>query len=243
MSILLALAVLLSIGQVSLATVLEARQEPPPGAVVQGHGNFPRLPVVAPGADGTTLTLYLVEGDRATQLLSFTGTRVDRDDVALQPSPDGQHVAYRLVDRSATGGLTLGVVDTQGVGRVILDHGDVAWFAWLDDDHILWSRTVIPAAAERGGASWESDAALPMQGEIWLTDLAGAERRRLAEAPVYRVLGASPDGKQAYFFCEPRQEGYLGDGFCVLDVASGAEESVAIGSLLILTGWRNRPIV
>jgi hypothetical protein len=68
-SVLLVLAVLL-LGQTPPATALEAHQELP-GRVVQGYGDFPRLPVVAPGADSTTLTLYLVEGDRATQLLEF----------------------------------------------------------------------------------------------------------------------------------------------------------------------------
>ena len=61
-SIFLALAVLLSIGQASLATALEARQEPPPGPAVQGYGGFPRLPVAASGADGSTLALYMDAG-------------------------------------------------------------------------------------------------------------------------------------------------------------------------------------
>ena len=49
-STLLVLVVLLS-GPALPATALEARQESPMG-VVQGTGDFPRLPVVAPGADG-----------------------------------------------------------------------------------------------------------------------------------------------------------------------------------------------
>jgi hypothetical protein len=64
-SALFVLAVLLS-GPTSSVTALEARQEPLPRLVVQGSGDFPRMPVVAPGADGTTLALYLVKGYTAT---------------------------------------------------------------------------------------------------------------------------------------------------------------------------------
>lgn len=74
-SILLVLAVLLS-GPVPSVTALEARQEPPPKLVVQGSGDFPRLPVVGPGADGITLALYLVEGNTATQSRLRAGSKV-----------------------------------------------------------------------------------------------------------------------------------------------------------------------
>ncbi len=84
-SVLLVLTVLL-LGQMPPATALEARQEPP-DRVVQGYGDFPRLPVVAPGADGTTLALYLVEGDRAAQLLEFEGLHIGDDSVIVRPSP------------------------------------------------------------------------------------------------------------------------------------------------------------
>jgi len=49
-STLLVLVVLLS-GPALPATALEARQESP-GQVVQGTGDFPRLPVIASGVDG-----------------------------------------------------------------------------------------------------------------------------------------------------------------------------------------------
>ena len=83
-SVLLVLTVLL-LGQMPPATALEAHQEPP-DRVVQGYGDFPRLPVVAPGADGTTIALYLVEGDRATQLLQFEGLRIGHALVIMRPS-------------------------------------------------------------------------------------------------------------------------------------------------------------
>ncbi len=57
---------------------------------MQGYGDFPRLPVVAPCADGTTLALYLVEGDTATQLATLEGTRAgsNRADAYLPPMAD-----------------------------------------------------------------------------------------------------------------------------------------------------------
>lgn len=85
-SALLALIVLLA-GQAPYATAIGTRQEPPPERIVQGTGDFPRLPVVAPGADGSTLAIYLVEGDRATQLLEFEGLHIDDDSVTVWPSP------------------------------------------------------------------------------------------------------------------------------------------------------------
>jgi hypothetical protein len=88
-SMLLVLTILSS-GLASSVTAMEARQESPPKLVVQGYGDFPRLPVVAPGADGSTLALYLVEDDTATQLTTLEGTRagINRADAYL--SPDGR---------------------------------------------------------------------------------------------------------------------------------------------------------
>jgi len=48
-SVLLVLAMLLS-GQVPSVTALRNYQEPPLGQTTQGYGDFPRLPIVAPGA-------------------------------------------------------------------------------------------------------------------------------------------------------------------------------------------------
>lgn len=224
--IFLVLAVLLPVGQAPPVTALEARQELSPRWVVQGYGDFPRLPIVASGADGSTLTLYLVEGDRATRLVEFDGLNVGSDSVIARLSPDGEHVAILLLD-SWDGASTLEVVNVEDSGRLTLDQGrgdltpergaaheTISGLAWLDDRHILYSKTISPGAEETDGSQ--------LRGEIWLTNLTGAERRRLAEAPIYRVLGASPDGEWVYCICDPQQEGYLGDGFCALDLASGA---------------------
>jgi hypothetical protein len=233
-SVLLVLAVFLP-GQASAVTALEARQKPPPNRVVQGRGSFPRLPVVAPGADGSTLALYLVEGDRATQLLEFEGMHIGDDSVIVRSSPDGEHIAALLLD-SWDGASTLEVLDIKGAHRVTLDEGagdlapgkgaaheDITWLAWLDDEHVLYSKVTAPST-EEVEASRETGAPLPVRGEIWLADLEGGTERLLAEAPVQRVLGSSPDGKRVYFTChsQPGREGYYADGFCVMDVDLGA---------------------
>jgi hypothetical protein len=83
-SVLLVLAVLLS-GLASSVAALEARQEPL-GRVVQGWGDFPRLPVVAPATDGSAPALYLVQSDQATQLLEFEGLRIGDDSVIVRPA-------------------------------------------------------------------------------------------------------------------------------------------------------------
>jgi hypothetical protein len=229
---LLVLAVLLS-GKTPPATALENHQEPP-DEVVEGYGDFPRLPVIAPGADSTTLALYLVEGDRATQLVEFEGLRIGDDSVMVWPSPDGRHIAALLLD-SWDGASTLEVLDVKEARRVTLDkgagdltsargaaHEDITWLAWLDDEHVLYSKVTAPGT-EEVEASQETGAPLPVRGEIWLADLQGETERLLAQAPVQRVLGASPDGKRMYFTChsQPGREGYRADGFCVLDVDSG----------------------
>jgi hypothetical protein len=54
-STLLVFVALLS-GPASSIIALEVRQESLPELVMQGSGDFPRLPVVAPAADGSTLS-------------------------------------------------------------------------------------------------------------------------------------------------------------------------------------------
>ncbi len=109
-------------GQASAVKAVEVRQEPPPDRVVQGYGDFPRLPVVAPGADGTTLALYLVEGNRATQLQEFEGLHIGDDSVIVRPSPNGEHIAALLLD-SWDGASTLEVLNVEETRRVTLDEG------------------------------------------------------------------------------------------------------------------------
>jgi hypothetical protein len=111
----LVLAVLLSgllSGPTSSVTAREAWQEPPPNRVAQGYGNFPRLPVVAPGEDGATLALYLVEGDTATQLVTLEGTRAGSNRADARLSPDGRYAACLRTEGEYMRSV-LEVVDTQ----------------------------------------------------------------------------------------------------------------------------------
>jgi hypothetical protein len=209
-------------------------QTPTQDRVVQGYGDFPRLPVVAPGADGTTLALYLVEDNQATQLLEFEGLSLGSDSVVVRFSPDGRHIAALLLD-NWDGASTLEVLDVKDARRVTLDkgagdltpgkgaaHENITWLVWLDDEHILYSKVTSPSS-EEVETSQKTGTSLPARGEIWLANLAGEKQQLLAESLIQRVLGASPDGKRVYFTChsQPGQEGYHADGFCVLDVDSG----------------------
>jgi hypothetical protein len=120
-SILLVLAVLLS-GPASSVTAMEAYQELSPKLVTQGTGNFPRLPVVGPSADGTTLALYLVEGDTAVQLMTLEGTRVGTNRADAYLSPDGRYVAYLRTEGQYMRPV-LEVVDTKVAQRVVIAEG------------------------------------------------------------------------------------------------------------------------
>jgi hypothetical protein len=231
--VVLALIVLLS-GQSPFATALGTRQEPSPAPSIQGYGNFPRLPIVAPGVDGKALALYLVEGDQATQLTAFEELPAGHSSALVRLSPDGKHVALLLLD-SRNGDSTLAVVGVEDGRRVALDRGagdltlgkgaaheDITGLVWLDDTHLLYSKETKPST-EESEASDERGTPLPVRGEIWLADLQGGRRQLAAGSPVERVLGASPDGQRVYSVCypEPERERHRGQGIRVLDVASG----------------------
>lgn len=229
-STLLVLVVLLS-GPASSVTAREARQDPA-GQVVQGTGGFPRLPVIAPGSDGG-MALYLVEGDRAAQVTAFEELPVGHSSVVASPSPDGKRIAILLPD-SRNGGSTLVVVGVDDGRRVTLDRGagklapekgaayeGITSLAWLDDEHILYSKVTWPSNEERD-ASWEAGAPLPIQGGVWLSSVDGKERRLLASDRIYRVLGASPDEQTLYVTrFIPGWELDYEEGFALVDVASG----------------------
>jgi hypothetical protein len=155
---LLVLAVLLS-GPVPPITALEARQEPPPELVAQGPAGFPRLPVVAPAADGTTLALYLVEGETATQLATLEGTRAGSNRADAYLSPDGRYVACLRTEGEYMRPV-LEVVDTKVAQRVVIAEGlkgergkgaaweELASVTWIDAEHILYSKVKWPKYQE-----------------------------------------------------------------------------------------------
>jgi hypothetical protein len=173
---------------------------------MQGSGDFPRLPVVAPGADGTTLALYLVEGDTATQLVTLEGTRAGSNRADIQLSPDGRYVACLRTEGEHMRPV-IEVVDTYEAQRVIIAEGvegghgrGTAWeelvsVAWMDAEHILYSRVKWPGSDE-WVTSWEAGTPLPVQGEVWMSSVDGEEQRLLASGRIYRILGASPGGRR-----------------------------------------------
>jgi len=205
---------------------------PPPGRVVQGSGDFPRLPVVAPGADGTTLALYLVEGDTATQLVTLEGTRSGSNRAVAHLSPDGRYVACLRTEGDYLRPV-LEVVDTQGDQRVVIAEGpkgmrergaawdEIASVAWMDASHVLYSKVKWPSSAE-WTSSWEAGNLPPVEGEIWMSSVDGEEQRLLASGRIHRVLGASPEGQMLYVTrLIPGREENREEGFALVDIESG----------------------
>lgn len=180
--------------------------------VIKGWGNFPRLPVVAPASDGHTLALYLVEADTATQLVVFEETHVYNNLAVVQLSPGGRHIASMLLYTITP---TLELVDTQDPRRVVLYESawdpslgggkgegafvdQVTSFAWLDDEHVLYTTMKwIDWEECRDRQMAGESCAVP--GEIWLTNLLGEKQLLLAGDRIHSVLGASRDGQQVYF--------------------------------------------
>jgi hypothetical protein len=146
--------------------VIEASPPPTPTAipepealldtshVIKGWGDFPRVPVIAPGKDGSTLALYFVEGDQATQLLIFENTHIVRAyaDILVELSPDRQYIAY-LVRHSYKGDTSVGVVDVTGSHHVVLSTGNsprptdpedilvkITSMAWMGDGRLLFTK-------------------------------------------------------------------------------------------------------
>ncbi|HDQ70686.1 MAG TPA: hypothetical protein ENN19_01165 [Chloroflexi bacterium] len=182
-SILLVLAILLS--GLALSVAAMGIYELSPKLVMQGTGDFPRLPVVAPGTDGATLALYLVEGDTATQLMTLEGTRAGSNRADARLSPDGRYVACLRTEGEHMRPV-LEVVDTQKAQRVIIAEGpkdvrekgaaweELASVAWMDAEHILYSKVMWPSS-EEWVAGWEKGTPPPVQGEVWMSSVDGKE--------------------------------------------------------------------
>ncbi len=230
-NVLLILVVAL-LGQTPTDMRVEAQQDTPGAVDRYGWGDFPRLPVVAPGADGTTLALYMVDGDTATQLAVLEGTHVNTNHAEVRLSPDGRYVACLY---TVGGDLrpVLEVIDTQGSRQTIIAEraigmhgkgspgGTLTSVAWMGDQHILYSKVRWPDRAEQE-ASWEAGTPLPIQGEVWLSDVEGKEQRLLASSPIYRVFGASLEGNALYVTrLILGREAEREEGFALLDVKSG----------------------
>jgi hypothetical protein len=207
-------------------------QTPTQDRVVQGYGDFPRLPVVAPAADGTTLALYLVKGETATQLATLEGTRTGSNRADAYLSPDGQYVVYLRTEGEYMRRV-LEVADTQEDRRMVIAEGakgvhqrgagseTLTSVAWMDAEHILYSKVRWPSSEERE-ASWEAETPLPVEGEVWMSSVDGKEQRLLASGRIYQVLGASSEGKALYVTrLMPGHEMNREEGFALVDTESG----------------------
>jgi hypothetical protein len=207
-------------------------QTPTQDRVVQGYGDFPRLPVVAPAADGTTLALYLVEGDTAVQLMTLEDTRVGTHRADAYLSPDDRYVVC-LRTKGDDLHSVLEMMDIQKAQRVVIAEGlkdvhekgatweELVSVAWMDAEHILYSKVRWPSS-EEWVASWEAETPLPVEGEVWMSSVDGKEQRLLASGRIYQVLGASSEGKALYVTrLIPGREERREVGLALLDPESG----------------------
>jgi hypothetical protein len=176
--------------------------------------------------------LYLIEGDTATQLMTLEGTRTGRNHADVQLSLDGRYVACLRTEGEYMRPV-LEVVDTQEAQRVVIAEApkdgrekgaaweELASVAWMDAEHILYSKVMWPSS-EEWVAGWEKGTPPPVQGEVWMSSVDGKEQRLLASGRIYRILGASPEGKALYVTrLIPGREEWREEGFALLDLGSG----------------------
>ncbi len=204
--------------------------------VVTGSGEFPRMHFVAPASDGKTAALYLVEKNTATQVAIFRG-RMMGEQVASQLSPDGKRLAV-LFPHDQVLDSFLEVVDLENgnVTHLVEVVGDalpevknsdfqaITSFVWADDQHILYSKVTLPGGENLPNVA-EDGGPLPIQGEIWQTNLDGTQQSLLVTAPVYRLLWISKDGSR-YFVTGLIERDWKREDFYYLDAKSSVLESV-----------------
>jgi len=203
----------------------------------QGSGNFPHMFVVAPIVDGKHLALYLVEGSIARQLLVYEDLNTDAS-ITCQPSADGKYAACLI--RDSKGVASVEVVDGKDPQRTLIGTGigslspnekggpseEITSFAWLDQEHLLYSKITFPREFSRADRNWNIPLP-PLKGEVWLSNLDGKDQRLLVTAPIYRLLGASPDVQTLYVTrLLPGREDWLMQGFSLLDIATGKLENL-----------------
>jgi hypothetical protein len=224
-------------GHLPAASATEPADAPPEQLVVEGTGDFPRVAVAAPGPDGVTLALYLVEGNKATQLATLNGSTVGTNSVQAELSPDGLHVACL---RTVGGSLrpVLEVIHTETLARVTVAEGptqarekgapwdELTSVAWMDSDNLLYVRVSWSVSVGAGSASQE-EMSMRADGELWVSDLDGRRQELLVAGSVYRVLGASSDTSTVYATrLIPGTEEWRDEGFAVVQRATGKMENL-----------------
>ena len=188
--------------------------------------DFPLLLVVAPRSRANPPALYRVEGNEARQVPFFKDMDVD-DMISCRLSPDGQRGACLLYGNDST--TTIAVVDLRDFQLAPISsvnwgergsaHDELTSIAWMDNEHIAYTRMRWPSMEEELPPS----SPLPIHTEVWLSSADGKEQRLLATGRTNRVLGISPDGQRLYVtYLLPGMEIDKMEGFATLDIASGA---------------------
>ncbi len=207
-----------------------------PARTVWGDGDFPRFPVVAPSADGKTMALYLVEGDKATQLLTFEGSTVN-DKFDCQLSNDEQYYAC-LISPNQGSAAYIEVVNMVKGTSTLLDKGkgalsnekgaateQITSLAWMDNQHVMYAKVTWPSALEQ--STLKKGSPFPLKGEVWSSSVDGAEERLIATGAIYRVLGISPKGQTLYVTrLITGAEEWQMEGFAIFDMTSGKMENL-----------------
>ncbi|MGQ9553284.1 MAG: C39 family peptidase [Anaerolineae bacterium] len=237
--LLLAISLLLVLSNGLPATALTNLQESPSSSLIIGSGDFPRLPVVAPGPDGTTQALYLVEGNQARQLTQFDGLSIYYSFVTAKASPEGKYVALLLVDAEEVASSVVEIVDLATGERIPVDKEagelapakgaaaqEITSIAWMDEGHLLYTKVTWPSSEELFSA-WDRHEPVNVAGEVWSYDLSTKKRTFLTSAGVYRVLEASPNKGSIYVTrLIPGHEEDREEGLALLDLQSGQMENL-----------------
>jgi len=163
--------------------------------------------------------IYLVQGDEVSLVTSVAVDHINVDRVTAKLSPDGYKVAY-LVESGNSGNGYLAVVGIDGLnGNRLWESKDPAHyitsFAWShDSEYLAYGLSSDPfGTGEDLAASFENPDAeidpleetIPMDnitsltGEIWVTDLYGAEQEQLVDRGAMDVLGWTGDDSGLLF--------------------------------------------
>jgi hypothetical protein len=190
----------------------------------RNFGHFPRTAFIARAPGTSYLAVYLAEGNSVTQVRALGRTNWGSTSHSSELSPDGRHLATRFVD-GELGGTYIQVFDLEtGDQQLVADsairmrpvtadeprgYEEITSVAWLDDEHVLYTRVFWLHAAS-------------VTGEVWVSDLRGENQSLLGAGSIYRVVGASPDGKAIYVTrLIPGMWDWQEEGLALLELTSG----------------------
>jgi len=163
--------------------------------------------------------IYLVQGDEVSLVTSVAVDHINVDRITAKLSPDGYKVAY-LVEYGYTGFSRLVVVGIDGLTSSTLFEASepgqyITSFAWAHDSEQLafaLSRDPFGSAPDAAAAFENPDIEvnplevtlpfadpLELTGEVWVTDLHGAEQEQIIDCGAMDVLGWATDDSGIYF--------------------------------------------